>query len=416
MNMDQAAELRAAMLNRLQELQGGRLPHDVVEAMTVVPRHVFVPDASLTEAYGLGAVVTHRDADGVATSSASAAGTVAGMLRQAEVRPGQRVLEIGAGTGYNAALLAHLVGPEGTVTTIEYDPEVADAARVALAAYGEGRVKVVTGDGTLGCPEDAPFDRILVTAGAWDVARAWWDQLAPGGRLVLPLRLRGLTRVTAFERAGRVLRSVSVAEDGFIPMKGDGAVAEQNVVIGADRELTLRVDDGRPVDAAGLGAVLGDRPKLVWTTVRAPWAWTPNQDLWLACLPGLCRVFVDRDAVAAGRVPRPKDPWGAWGIFAGASLAYLTARRVGGVDEMPMLEVGACGFGPDGAHLAELLVGRVSAWQEASGEDAEVTIEARRKDATGVQDDAIGDALVVVDKRHHTFVVNAAQRTVATPA
>lgn len=224
------------------------------------------------------------------------------------------MLEIGAGTGYNAALLAHLVGLEGTVTTIEYAPEVADTARTALSVYGEDRVKVVTGDGTLGSQEDAPFDQILVTAGAWDVAPAWWDQLRPSGRLVLPLRLRGLTRVTAFEQVGQVLRSVSVAEDGFIPMKGDGAVAEQNVPIGADRELILRIDDGQPVDATGLAASLDDPSEPVWTTVRAPWAWTPNQDLWLASLPGFCRVFADGDAVAAGRVPRPKDPWGAWGV------------------------------------------------------------------------------------------------------
>lgn len=135
MGMDQGVELRTEMLERLQELQGRRLPQWVVDAMSVVPRHLFVPDAPLAEEYGLGAVVTHRDASGVATSSASAAGTVAGM-QQAEVRPGQRVLEIGTGTGYNAALLAHLAGLEGAVTTIEHDPEVADAARAALAATG----------------------------------------------------------------------------------------------------------------------------------------------------------------------------------------------------------------------------------------------------------------------------------------
>lgn len=108
---------------------------------------------------------------------------------------------------------------------------------------------------------------------------------------------------------------------------------------------------------------------------------------------------------------------GGLGGFAGASLAYLTARRVGGVDEMPMLEVGACGFGPDAAHLAELLTGRVSAWQDAAGDEAEVTIEARRKNTTGIQgDDGFNDALVVVDKIDHIFVVNAVQRTDAASA
>jgi protein-L-isoaspartate(D-aspartate) O-methyltransferase len=279
------------------------------------------------------------------------------MLEQAQVRPGQRVLEVGAGTGYNAALLAHLVGPSGSVTTIEFDPDAADAARAHLADHGAGTVRVVTGDGTLGAAEDGPFDRILVTAGAWDVAPAWFEQLAPDGLIVLPLRLRGLTRVVAFERHEDGLRSVSVAEDGFIPMKGIGAMPEKNVPLGTGPDLTLRIDDGQHVDAAILQALDGE-PELAWTDVEAPWAWTPDQDFWLATVPGFCRVFVNAEAVTAGRVPRAKDPWGAWGTFSGASLAYLTAWQVGGTDEMPMLQVGACGLGPDGFDLARRLTER----------------------------------------------------------
>lgn len=404
--------LIAQMLERLRELQGRALAEEVTEAMTVVPRHVFVPHVPVEKAYGLGAVVTHWDSEGVATSSASAPGTVAGMLEQAEVKPGHRVLEIGAGTGYNAALLAHLVGPTGAVTTIEYDPQVADAARNALASYGADQVNVITGDGTLGAPDDSPFDRILVTAGAWDVAPAWRDQLAPGGRLVLPLRLRGLTRVTAFEADGDHLRSVTVNEDGFIPMKGIGSVVEQNIPLGPGPDVTLRVDDEQQVDVAALADALDSEPETVWTDIEAPWAWTENQDLWLATLPGFCRVFVDKAAVAAGRVPRPKDPWGAWGVHSGGSLAYLTARRVGGVDEMPMLQIGATGFGPDGARLAQQLVDRAIDWQRDTDGRVQVTIEARSKGGLSVvgQD----DALAVIDKADHTFVITTAPLTAAT--
>jgi protein-L-isoaspartate(D-aspartate) O-methyltransferase len=270
--------------------------------MTAVPRHLFVPEVPLAEAYGLDAVVTHRDAQGVPTSSASAPGTVAGMLEQTQVRPGQRVLEVGDGTGYNAALLAHLVGPSGSVTTIEYDAEVAEVARAHLAAYGADRVRVVAGDGTLGAAEDGPFDRILVTAGAWDVAQAWVEQLAPDGRVVLPLRLRGLTRVVAFERTETGLRSLSVEEDGFIPMKGIGVMPEKNIPLGTGPDLALRIDDAQPVETALLNA-LDSEPALEWTDVVEPWAWTPEQGFWLATLPGFCRVFVDADAVAAGRIP-----------------------------------------------------------------------------------------------------------------
>ncbi|MGW6196966.1 methyltransferase, FxLD system [Kribbella sp. NPDC055110] len=395
--------LRFGMLDRLAAMRGRPLASDVAAAMTMVPRHVFVPEAPLPEAYGLGAVVTHWDGRGVPTSSASAPGTVAGMLEQAQVRPGQRVLEIGAGTGYNAALLAHLVGPSGSVTTIEYDADVADAARTHLATYGADLVRVVTGDGTLGSAEDGPFDRILVTAGAWDVAPAWIEQLAPDGRVVLPLRLRGLTRVVAFERDGSGLRSVSVVEDGFIPMKGIGAMPEKNVPLGPGPDLTLRIDDAQTVDPALLQA-LDTEPTLEWTDVVAPWAWTPEQDFWLATLPGYCRVFINAEAVAEGRIPRSKDPWGAWGVYSDESLAYLTVRQVGGTAEMPMLQVGACGFGPDGAGLARLLTDRVRAWQEETAGGVEARIAARRFSSAPLPGE--DEALLVVDKMDHVFVVS----------
>ncbi|MFB6724841.1 methyltransferase, FxLD system [Kribbella sp. NPDC056345] len=407
---DEELALRAGMLDRLATMRGRPLVDSVADAMLAVPRHVFVPNAPLSDAYGLGAVVTHRDRQGVATSSASAPGTVAGMLEQAEVCQGQRVLEIGAGTGYNAALLAHLVGQSGSVTTIEYDAEVADAARSHLDAYGANNVRVLTGDGTLGAAEDAPFDRILVTAGAWDVAGPWVEQLAPDGRLVLPLRLRGLTRVVAFERAVVGLRSVSVVEDGFIPMKGIGAIPEKNVPLGPGPDLTLRIDDGQPVNPSLLQALDGELA-LVWSDVVEPWAWTPEQDFWLATLPGFCRVFVNAEAVKAERIPRAKDPWGAWGVYSGASLAYLCSRQVGGTDQMPMLQVGACGFGPDGADLAQLLVGRVRAWQEQTAGGVEVMVEARPLSSMPLP--AEDAALLVVDKLAHVFVVTASPAPVS---
>jgi protein-L-isoaspartate(D-aspartate) O-methyltransferase len=233
-----------AMVDRLRDWQVV-CSEPVENAMRAVPRHVFVPDAPVEEAYGFDPVVTHRDAEGIAISSASAPGVVAAMLEQLDICPGHRVLEIGAGTGYNAALLAHLVGRTGAVTTVEYDSVVAASAQEALTRAGYGDVAVICGDGTFGWADNAPYDRIVVTAGAWDVPPAWWDQLAPGGLLLAPLRMRGLTRAVALEREGAVLQSRSVQVCGFIPMRGVGTVAEQNVWVGGrDGDLALRVDDG----------------------------------------------------------------------------------------------------------------------------------------------------------------------------
>lgn len=185
-----AGVLRGKMVDWL--LSWGGIRSVAVEAaMRAVPRHLFVPETPLKQAYGRDSVVTHRDAAGVAISSASGPGAVAGMLDQLSVRPGHRVFEVGAGTGYNAACLAELAGPSGLVTTVDIGAEMVADARRGLAAAGYGRVRVVHGDGAEGCSDDAPYDRIIVTAGAWEVMPAWREQLAPGGRLVLPLRIRG---------------------------------------------------------------------------------------------------------------------------------------------------------------------------------------------------------------------------------
>lgn len=194
---DLAADLRGRLVDELCEWEPFRTV-TVENTIRTVPRHVFLPGTPIEEAYSHGNVVTHRDSDGVAISSASAPGIVAGMLEQLDVRPGQ---QIGAGTGYNAALLAHLAGPEGEVTTVDIDADVAEDARRNLHAAGYAGVRVICGDSEDGYPAAAPFDRIVVTAGAWDISPAWLEQLAPGGRLVVPLRIRGLTRSGALERA-----------------------------------------------------------------------------------------------------------------------------------------------------------------------------------------------------------------------
>lgn len=121
-----------------------------------------------------------------ATSSASHPDIVANMLTELDPQPGERVLEIGTGTGWNAALLAHRIGAEN-VTTIEIDPKVASHARAALDRAGFDKVTTVVGDGELGWSEGAPYDRIIATVGSFITPYTWVEQLNPGGRLVLPL-------------------------------------------------------------------------------------------------------------------------------------------------------------------------------------------------------------------------------------
>jgi protein-L-isoaspartate(D-aspartate) O-methyltransferase len=164
------AVLRTAMVSALRGLDA-IISDRVAAAFAAVPRHVFAVDEPLEEVYDTNtALVAKRGADGAALSSLSAAHIQAVMLEQAEIEPGMRVLEVGSG-GCNAALIAELVGAEGSVTTVDIDQEIVARANAGLQASGYGQVRVVHADAEHGVPRYAPYDRIIVTVGAWDIPR-----------------------------------------------------------------------------------------------------------------------------------------------------------------------------------------------------------------------------------------------------
>ena len=194
-------------------------------AFRTVRRHWFLPDAALEDVYRDLAVVTHRDEHGVAISSSSQPALMALMLEQLSVQPGMAVLEIGTGTGYNAGILGQLVGPSGTVLTVDMDPAITGPARRHLAAAGASNVEVNTIDGWALETKDR-FDRIEVTVGAWDLSPAWLAALEPGGVLVVPLWLRaGQQASVAFRKVDGRLEGASVEPCGFMRMRGPGAGA-----------------------------------------------------------------------------------------------------------------------------------------------------------------------------------------------
>ncbi|MCF6525050.1 methyltransferase domain-containing protein [Streptomyces sp. JJ36] len=137
-----------------------------------------------------------RMREGELLSSSSQPSLMARMLERLAVHEGMRVLEVGTGTGWNAALLAHRLGDE-RVTTVDLDPEITEAARRHLAVAGY-RPAVVTGDGARGVPARAPYDRIIATCTVPAVPRAWLAQCAPGGRILTPLAT-GLLRLTVHD-------------------------------------------------------------------------------------------------------------------------------------------------------------------------------------------------------------------------
>ncbi|MFH7336266.1 methyltransferase domain-containing protein [Streptomyces sp. KHY 26] len=218
------------------------------EAFAEVPRHLFVPyyfvagprgyerrwgespDPRARERWVRGAYADEplatRLRDGELLSSSSQPSLMARMLAALRVEDGDRVLEVGAGTGYNAALLAHRLGDDDLVTTVDLEPEITESARLHLAAAG-CRPVVVTGDGARGVPERAPFDRIIATCALSTVPRAWLAQCRPGARILIPLAtgLLALTVRDAEHAEGRFLHTAAY----FVPLRGQGRAEPEGV-------------------------------------------------------------------------------------------------------------------------------------------------------------------------------------------
>lgn len=355
------AQLRQKMVEATAQ-HGYAVKPEVLAAMATVQRHQFVPEATLEHAYDpWSAVVTHRFPDGRSLSCASAPHMVGQMLDQLDVQYGHRVLEIGAGTGYNAALLAELVGPEGCVTTIDIDPDVTAAATDHLTCEGYGDVDVITGDGHAGVPGNAPYDRIVATVSPWDIPSAWWYQLKPAGKIVVPLRWRGHTQTIAFAGVGNHLVAQSMHYCGFVPLVGDSE-GERHAGITADGSVKIHWDNDQPVNPGLLRGVLDGEAVKQWSQVKLGPAesWT-DLWLWLTKDPGACRLNVAPGVDRA--ICDPVAPVRSPALVAGSSLAYLASNAVS-VDGKKWWELGAIGHGPDGSVLAQELVRHIKDWDE----------------------------------------------------
>ncbi|HPA16810.1 MAG TPA: protein-L-isoaspartate(D-aspartate) O-methyltransferase [Verrucomicrobiae bacterium] len=208
------AEGRRRMVEQ-QIIARGVKDQRVLDAMRSVPRHLFVPEGLIREAYGdYPLPIGHGQ-------TISQPYIVALMTELLRVEPGHKILEIGTGSGYQAAVLGHITT---NVFTIEIVRELADEARGRLTQFGFPPNRVICGDGYAGLPSEQPFDGIIVTAAPDHVPAPLVEQLKPGGRLVLPV---GETfghqelKVIEKQRNGKLIET-NIIPVRFVPLTGEG--------------------------------------------------------------------------------------------------------------------------------------------------------------------------------------------------
>ncbi|KES02974.1 hypothetical protein BU52_33015 [Streptomyces toyocaensis] len=359
-----ADQLRNRLVDEI--LSERSVPADVERAMRTVPREAFLPGIKLENAY-TDQAVTIKDNPGkpLPLSCASVPSVVAMMLEQLGAQPGDNVLEIGAGTGYNAALLAELVG-RGRVTTVDIDPDVALHARTTLNATGYDRVTVIERDGLLSAPENAPYDKIIATVGVWDIPITWWNQLVDGGRLVLPLRWRGQTRSVGLIRRGDELISDSMELCGFVPIIGQNG--EKASPLNAGDTIRVHYDQDQLFDTEALAhTLLTSKQARDVPSAQRVGGQESFDGVWLRATAGddrVCRLEVTPQALEQELIRRPATPGRSPVLVERDSLAYLTVTREGVDPERPF-RLGAAAYGPRGEELAQDLLAHIDAWGSA---------------------------------------------------
>ena len=183
----------------------------IISAMRKIPRHLFLEPAIAHNAYsgsslpiGFGQTISHPK-------------TVAWMTQMLELKGGEKVLEIGTGSGYQAAVLAEL---GAKVYSIERIPELADRARDLFDKLGYYTIAIQKGDGTVGWTQYAPFDRIIVTAGSPEIPDTLLNQLADSGRLIIPVGDKEIQKFNIITKQENKITKIQINKGSFVPLIG----------------------------------------------------------------------------------------------------------------------------------------------------------------------------------------------------
>ncbi|TDC79201.1 methyltransferase, FxLD system [Actinomadura sp. 7K507] len=396
-------ELRNALVDTIvadHAAKGLAMPADVERAMRKVPREAFTPGVPLERAYENTAVITNRRGEET-TSSVSAPYLIAEMLGQAADAlgglEGRDVLEIGSG-GYNASLLSELVGPAGSVTTVDIDSAVTDRAVACLESAGYSDVTVVCADAEHPVEPGRRYDLIIVTAGAWDIPSVWREQLTGDGVLVVPLRTFGMTRSWALRRSGDRLVSRSHRQCGFVSMQGDGGHRMRYVDVAAG--VHLRLDENQQIIPDVVADVLTQPRREAWAGVSLPPRTVlADLDLWLAVrLTREAEEFLmltAQEAAVESGIVAPSWRFGTPAAFDGGTFSYRSALRWTG----RLFDLGAYAHGPEAAASAGRMVEHMRAWLDAGSPSPVLQVLPARTPDGDLPDGT------VLDKRHSRIVL-----------
>jgi protein-L-isoaspartate(D-aspartate) O-methyltransferase len=355
-NSDRASELRQMFVDDLKSRELIRTL-SVEEAFRAVPRHLFLPDTKLEDVYQDQSIPT-KSIQGKVVSSSSQPAIMATMLEQLGLETGHRVLEIGAGTGYNAALMAHIVGDAGRVVTVDIDQDIVEGAQAHLSQAGfERTVEVICGDGGLGYPNKAPYDRIILTVGAWDITPTWLQQLKRDGRLLIPLSIRGPQVSVAFEWANDHLESISVKDCDFMGLRGSFAGPKGSAQL--HPEISILTNNLEQLNQEAISKLLTTPSQDLQTDVSVSLGEVfGGLRLWLAFHePGFCSLNAYGTMHEKGIIPdlfrisSQRKYSSTIGLVDEKSICVLTRS--------PQLSVRK--FGEDSA-LVDHLIGQIRAW------------------------------------------------------
>ncbi len=347
------------------------LPPALRQAVASTPRHHFVhrfrigdgplrdndadPDPNLPDIYS-DAVMRHVDTAGdLLPSSNSQPSYVLFLLHLLGLERGQTVLEIGSGSGWLAAVMARLVGPHGRVTGIELIANLAAQSRADLTAAGLSNVEIIAGDGTRGYAPGTPYDRAIITAATWDVPAALLDQVADGGRILIPIELRtgDGCDVTVLRKQGAIFVAEQSVPGWFVPLRGDSQDSRAKAAIAlptsdptARHCLPLGVSGfGGPAVAARLFRAFLSRtePGFVAVASSTETGWSPGMPLphisragvppfGIAAADGSLAIWQAGEVVsyggrsAANRLAQAYERWAALGLPAGGAFRLQIHR------------------------------------------------------------------------------------------